>query len=346
MKTKFLWFLLPILVILAGAYWFWFRPIPVKTEAADYGSVAVFIYASGQVVPEEKVVVRSKDTGRIEKILVIEGQAITLGQPLVLLASDEMNAQYELAIAEQRQKESDYAFYMTEQRRYQQLMEQGAVAQRDYDKIVNQAEVARQQLIRAEANTSAFLAKKDEMTITSPFDGKVLEKLVDSGTTVANVDGILVLAKQGNLQVEGKVDELDAAKIVIGQKVLLSFDSLGGQVYQGKVATIAPRIDNATKSFKIKVDVTDNVSLQPGMSAELNILQSERSDALLIPVSAIDGNHVFIVKNGRATLRTIKTGIRDNKKAEIIEGLEKGDLVILNPADIKNGDSVTVVKNE
>ena len=345
MKTKFLWFLLPILVILAGAYWFWFRPIPVKTEAADYGSVAVFIYASGQVVPEEKVVVRSKDTGRIEKILVIEGQAITLWQPLVLLASDEMSAQYELAIAEQRQKESDYAFYMTEQRRYQQLMEQGAVAQRDYDKIVNQAEVARQQLIRAEANTSAFLAKKDEMTITSPFDGKVLEKLVDSGTTVANVDGILVLAKQGNLQVEGKVDELDAAKIVIGQKVLLSFDSLGGQVYQGKVATIAPRIDNATKSFKIKVDVTDNVSLQPGMSAELNILQSERSDALLIPVSAIDGNHVFIVKNGRATLRTIKTGVRDNNKAEIIEGLEKSDLVILNPSDIKDGASVAAVKN-
>ena len=345
MKTKFLWFLLPILVILAGAYWFWFRPIPVKTEAADYGSVAVFIYASGQVVPEEKVVVRSKDTGRIEKILVIEGQAITLGQPLVLLASDEMNAQYELAIAEQRQKESDYAFYMTEQRRYQQLMEQGAVAQRDYDKIVNQAEVARQQLIRAEANTSAFLAKKDEMTITSPFDGKVLEKLVDSGTTVANVDGILVLAKQGNLQVEGKVDELDAAKIVIGQKVLLSFDSLGGQVYQGKVATIAPRIDNATKSFKIKVDVTDNVSLQPGMSAELNILQAERTNALLVPTAAIVGDHVFIVKNGRATLRTIKTGVRDNNKAEIIEGLEKSDLVILNPSDIKDGASVAVVKN-
>ena len=81
------------------------------------------------------------------------------------------------------------------------------------------------------------------------------------------------------------------------------------------------------------------------MSAELNILQSERSDALLIPVSAIDGNHVFIVKNGRATLRTIKTGVRDNNKAEIIEGLEKSDLVILNPSDIKDGASVAVVKN-
>ncbi len=344
MKAKFLWLLLALLAFLAGAYWFWFRPIPVKTEAADYGSAAVFVYASGQVIPEEKVVVRSKNTARIEKILVIEGQSITLGQPLVLLASDEMNAQYELAIAEQRQKESDYAFYVTEQSRYQQLMVQGAVARRDYDKIVNQAEVARQQLLRAEANTAAFLAKKEEMTISSPFDGKVLEKLVDAGSTVTNIDGILVLAKQGNLQVEGKVDELDAAKIIIGQKVLFSFDSLGGQVYQGKVATIAPRIDNATKSFKIKVDVIDDVRLQPGMSAELNIMQSERTNVLLIPVSAIVGNHVFIVQKGRAALRTIKTGIRDNNKAEIMEGLEKGDLVILNPANIQDGDSVSVVK--
>lgn len=344
MKTKFLWLLLPLLAVLAGAYWFWLRPIQVKTEAADYGSAAVFVYASGQVVPEEKVIVRSKNTARIEEILVKEGQTITLGQPLVLLASDEMNAQYELAMAEQRQKESDYAFYVSEQARYRQLLENGAVAKRDYDKIVNQAEVARQQLLRAAANTAAFLAKKDEMTILSPFEGKVLEKLLDAGTTVANVDGILVLAKQGNLQVEGKVDELDAAKIVIGQKVLLSFDSLGGQVYRGKVATIAPRIDNATKSFKIKVDVTDEISLQPGMSAELNIMQAERTNVLLVPVSAIVGDHVFIVQNGRAALRTIKTGIRDNNKAEIMEGLEKGDLVILNPANIQDGDSVSVVK--
>ena len=344
MKTKFLWPLLLILAIFAGAYWFWFRPIQVKTEAADYGSAAVFVYASGQVVPEEKVIVRSKTTARIEKVLVMEGQAIEPGQPLVLLASDEMNAQYELAIAEQRQKESDYTFYVSEQSRYQQLLENGAVARRDYDKIANQAEAARQQLLRAEANTSAFLAKKDEMTILSPFKGKVLEKLIDSGTTVANIDGILILAKQGNLQVEGKVDELDAAKITLGQKVLLTFDSLGAQVYHGKVATIAPRIDNATKSFKIKVDVTDDVRLQPGMSAELNILQAERTNVLLVPVSAIVGNHVFIVQNGQATLRTIKTGIRDNNKAEIMEGLEKGDSVILNPADIQEGDSVTVVK--
>jgi len=344
MKTKFLWLLLLILAISAGAYWFWLWPIQVKTEAADYGSAAVFVYASGQVVPEEKVIVRSKNTARIEKILVKEGQTIKLDQPLVLLASDEMNAQYELAIAEQRQKESDYAFYVSEQSRYQQLLENGAVARRDYDKIANQTEVARQQLIRAQANTAAFLAKKDEMTILSPFDGKVLEKIIDSGSTVGNNDAILILAKKGNLQVEGKVDELDAAKIAIGQKVLITFDSMGGQVYQGKVAAIAPRIDNATKSFKIKVDVTDEVGLQPGMSAELNILQSERANVLLVPVSAIVGNHVFIVKNGRAILQTIKTGIRDNNKAEIIEGLEKGDLVILNPADIQQGDSVTVIK--
>jgi len=342
MKTKFIWAIMLLLFVLAGVYWFWFRPVQVKTEAADYGSVAVFVYASGQVIPEEKVIVRSKNPARIEKIFVVEGQKVQKGQPLVLLENSETTAQYELAVAEQSQKEADYAFALREKNRYEQLLQSEAVARRDYDQIATQAEGARLQVLRAQANVSSFLAKNAEMTILSPFDGTVLEKILDAGTAVGTNDGILVLAKQGKMQVEGKVDELDAAKIAVGQKVLLTFDSFGGQVYQGKVATLAPRIDNATKSFKIKVDVLEDIAVQPGMSAELNILLSEKKRAVLIPVSALTGDQVFIVKNGRAASKTVTAGIRDSKKVEIIAGIEQGEAVIINPTEIKEGTSVVV----
>jgi len=344
MKTKFIWAIMILLFVLAVVYWFLFRPVQVKTEAAEYGSVAVFVYASGQVIPEEKVVVRSKNPARIEKILVLEGQKVQLGQPIVLLENSETTAQYELAVAEQSQKEADYAFALREKTRYEQLLQSEAVARRDYDQIATQAEGARLQVLRAQANSLAFFAKKDDMTMLSPFDGTVLEKILDAGTAVGTNDGILVLAKQGKMQVEGKVDELDAAKIAVGQKVLLTFDSFGGQVYQGKVATLAPRIDNATKSFKIKVDVLEDIVIQPGMSAELNILQSEKKRALLIPVSALAGDQVFIVKNGRAASQTVIAGIRDSKKVEIIAGIEQGEAVIMNPTDIKEGTLVVVTK--
>ena len=341
MKKKYLWLMLAV-VSSSSILWFFMRPVPVKTAVAEYGSAALFIYASGQVVPDEKVVIRSKNSARIAEIKVIEGQQIKAGEPLVLLEQGEMVAQYELAVAEQYQKEADYDFSLREITRYEQLLRSNAVAKRDYDQIKTQTEGARQQLIRAQANVAAFMAKKQEMSILSPFDGIVLEKTLDVGTAVGVSDGILIIAKLGKLQVEGKVDELDARKISVGQKVLLSFDSLKGQVHQGTIGTIAPRVDNATKSLKIKVALLENIPIQPGMSAELNILQLEKQQALLIPTTALMGDNVWIVEDGRARQRAIKSGIRDSQKIEVLEGLNRGDTVIINPQNLKDGTRVSL----
>jgi RND family efflux transporter MFP subunit len=194
----------------------------------------------------------------------------------------------------------------------------------------------------AAANVEAFLARAADYTLTSPFDGFVLEKLLDTGAMVTNNDGILSLSTKDSMVVEGKVDELDANKIILGQKVLMSFDSLPEKVYEGAVRILAPRIDYATKSFKIKIALPADVPVRAGMSAELNILVLEKQRALLVPVNALSEGSVWLVQDGKVKKIPVKTGLRDSRKIEIVEGIKEGDTVVENPAGLSENQRVRV----
>ena len=336
-----------VIMLLAATAWLAMRPTPVQTATADYGSAALFVYASGQVVPEEKINLRSKMVARIAQFHVEEGQQVKKGDLLVSLESDEATAQLRAARAELAQLETDTGYKRREYSRIQQLFAQQAVSLREHDNALSLLLSAENALNRARANVEAFQARSADYSLFSPFDGLILEKLLDKGSMVTNIDGILSMATSDAMSVEGKVDELDADRVRIGQKVLFSMDSLPGQVFEGKIRSLAPRVDYATKSFKIKIDLPANLPVRPGMSAELNILVQEKEKALLVPANAVvDGTTVWIVNNNQAIKKKVKTGLRDSRKIEILSGLQQGDLVITSPTGLKEGSRVKAIPEE
>lgn len=322
------------------------KPTPVSVGEARIGSAALFAYASGQVVPEEKITLRSKNVARIGRFLVEEGQRVKQGDILVILESQESAAQLTAARAELLQAQTDYDYKMREWERLKQLFDRKAVSQRDYDNALTALKLSENALRRATANVEAFSARSGDYTLVSPFDGIVLEKILDTGAMVTNTDGIISLGAGQMLLIEGKVDELDADKVQLGQKVLISFDSLKDKVFEGTIRTIAPRIDYATKSFKVKIDVPRSVPLRSGMSAELNILVQEKPQALLVPTAALDGDGVWVVEENKVQLRKVKVGLRDSRKTEIIEGIRAGELVVLKPTGLSDGKRVRIGSRE
>lgn len=340
MRRKSVYVAATFIVLATIAFWS-LRPVPVQTATAGYGSAALLVYASGQVMPDEKINLRSKTIARIVQFHVEEGQPIKKGDLLVSLESDEASAQLKAARAELDQIASDTDYKRREYERIQKLFQQQAVSLREHDNALSILRSAENLLNRARANLQAFQARNADLFLNSPFDGLVLEKLLDKGATVSNTDNILALATAESMTIEGKVDELDADRVRIGQKVLFTLDSLPGRTYEGTIRTLAPRIDYTTKSFKIKVDLPANIPVRPGMSAELNILVKENQNALLIPVnSLIDGSSVWIVKDNKSYKKSVKTGLRDSRKVEILEGLNAGDTVILTPVNLKEGTRV------
>jgi RND family efflux transporter MFP subunit len=328
------------------AAFFLLKPVPVNVGEARTGPAAMFVYASGQVMPEEKVTLRSKNVARIARFLVEEGQSVKQGEALVMLEGQEASAQLAVAKAEFSQASIDTNYKRREWERIKQLFDQQAVSRRDYDTALTEFRSAENALRRASANVEAFGAHSSDYTLTSPFDGVVLEKILDTGASITTLDGIISIGAGQSLMIEGKVDELDADKVKRGQKVLVSFDSLKDKVFEGTLRTIAPGVDYATKSFRVKIDVPQNLALRSGMSAELNILVQEKPQALLVPVSALDSDGVWVVVDGKVQLRKVRTGLRDSRKVEIVDGILPGDTVVLKPAGLSEGKRVRITGRE
>jgi len=125
-------------------------------------------------------------------------------------------------------------------------------------------------------------------------------------------------------------------------------DAYPGEVFQGRVARLAPVLDPATRTAQMEVEVPNPASrLKPGMYARVQFVVLQRSDALTVPRNAIvdlEGTRgVFVADGKTARFKPIKSGIVDGDAVEIIDGLPDGATVItLGSASLRDGDPIVV----
>jgi HlyD family secretion protein len=222
------------------------------------------------------------------------------------------------------------------------------------DKAVSQIAVDTAKLHQAQAQVEqaqASLKQLEEQlsytNITSPMDGVVLSRDVEKGDAVSS---ILVLGSTATLvetigdvhqvYVQGKVDESDIGKVFLGQPARIKVESFRDKTFLGKVTRIAPlgvEKDNVT-TFEVRVSI-DNPGgeLKANMTANAEILLDEHKNVLTVPEQAVkydkDRNATVDVpdsaqKDGRRTV-SIKAGLSDGTKIEIVSGLKENDQVIL-----------------
>ena len=222
------------------------------------------------------------------------------------------------------------------------------------DKAVSQITVDTSKLRQAEAQVAqnqASLKQLEEQlsytTITSPMEGTILSRDVEIGDAVSS---ILVLGSTATLvmtigdttqvYVQGKVDEADIGKVYMGQPARIKVESFKDKTFLGKVTKIAPlgvEKDNVT-TFEVRVSI-DNPGgeLKANMTANAEILLEEHKNVLTVPEQAVlydkDRNATVEIpdskdKTGRRKV-SIKAGISNGTKTEILAGLNPGDTVIL-----------------
>ncbi|MFJ1433129.1 efflux RND transporter periplasmic adaptor subunit [Capnocytophaga canimorsus] len=205
------------------------------------------------------------------------------------------------------------------------------------------------------------------------------------GTVQMTGTEIMRVANLSSMEVEVDVNESDIVKVNINDRATIEVDAYPKKNFEGRVTNIA-NTANATASveqvtnFKVKIHI-DEASYQalltgkkqgyspfrPGMTATVDILTTERNDVVTVPVSAIvmksikeiskdslikekDDKRqeaVFVVKDGKALLKAVSTGIQDNTHIEILSGVEAGEQIIVGPYNLvsrilKSGDEVRV----
>jgi multidrug efflux pump subunit AcrA (membrane-fusion protein) len=143
--------------------------------------------------------------------------------------------------------------------------------------------------------------------------------------------------------VEAKISEENFANIKPGEKATVRFLPYGYFVFNGKVTKILPTADPETQRHLVDLVITDIApeKLIPGITGEVSIEVGRRPAKAIIPRRALLNENVFLVKNGKVELRPVKKGYVWLTGVEILEGLEPGDLVIVEDLDnFHDGDSV------
>jgi RND family efflux transporter MFP subunit len=237
----------------------------------------------------------------------------------------------------------------------ERLYKMGQVSQSDYDKArrlvetVNQKlaleKVINQENLNLDMTTLATKEReKEKMTIRAPFEGEVSAVLAHPGDLIDPGAPIVSLITTSRV-VEAKISEEDFANIKVGQKATVIFLPYGEWEYNGTVKKILPTADPETQRHLVDLDITDipPEKLIPGITGEVSIVVGSHPAKAIVPRRALLNESVFVVKDGKVELRRVKPGFEWLTGAEVVEGLDPGEQVIVEDLEtFRDGDSVKV----
>ena len=174
-------------------------------------------------------------------------------------------------------------------------------------------------------------------TITSPIDGVMISKNVSVGEMAAPSAPLFSIADQSMLKLKGTVSQSALPSIAEGQSVDISVDIYPGTAYTGTIALISPIAVSTGEYFPIEISIENSQDLKPGLSANASI-EVTGAQNIIVPVSAVTTEnaeaYVYVLENGAAIKKPVKTGLSNTNDIEILSGLDEGEKVITSNVSI------------
>jgi RND family efflux transporter MFP subunit len=289
--------------------------------------------------------------GRIQQVLVHDGDSVRAGQTLALLDDAALHATVDQAEAEVKAMQSQQAAAQIEARlaastleRYRQLQAEKSVSPQEIDEVSRRAEAAAARLDAVRAQTDAARAQKSNAAtmlgythLRAPFAGIVTARMADPGTLASPGVPLLQVDKAGALQLQASVDESAINAIHRGMKTQISIDGASSTALAGTVAEIVPAADFASHSFLVKIDLPASTHLRAGMYGTAEFANGLRQ-AILIPRSAVVSRGslacVYVLDSrGIAQLRYVTLGAAQEALVEVLSGISAGEKLVDDPSD-------------
>jgi RND family efflux transporter MFP subunit len=204
---------------------------------------------------------------------------------------------------------------------------QGVLAQRR-----SELELARQQL--------------EDTELRSPIDGAVRERRVTVGEFRAAGTPVLTIVRTDPLRLQLAVPERAATQLREGQEVRVHVEG-DSTMHEGRVARIGAAIDEVNRTLPIEAVVTNGRgTIRPGQFATADIVIAADEPSLIVPADAVVSfagvQRVIVVAGGKAHETRIRIGRREGDEVEVMDGLNRGDMVVRDPGDLTEGVVVSV----
>ncbi len=363
-----------IFIALAAGVGFLMRskPIPVVLQTVERGTVEASVSntRAGTVNACRRAKMSPPAGGQISKLLVKKGQRVRKGQVLLELWDADLHAQERLTeeqlktsvtrvqevctLAEAAQREAV---------RSQELKDKGFISSQLLDKAVSDAnsrkascEAARGDIEQSQSRIALARAGLERMVLRAPFDGVVADISGELGEyatpsppgipTIPAID----LIDDSCMYVSAPIDEVDAAKLKVGQHSRITLDAIKGRVFAGRVRRIAPYVldlEKQARTVEVEVEfekLAAQDNLLVGYSADVEIIYDVRDHVLRIPTQTLmEGNKVLLYgSDGVLEARKVTTGLSSWEYVEVLSGLTDGDRIVssLDREGIKAGARV------
>lgn len=309
------------------------------------------VRATGTLHARETAVLSAQVVGRIQQVLVHEGDSVKAGQTLAILDDATLRASADQADAAAKAAENQQAAAQTNSdlaastlARYRQLQAQKSVSPQEMDEVTRRAEASAAQVdaLRAQGNAakaqaSGARAMLAYTRIRAPFAGMVTARMADPGTLAAPGVPLLQVDSAGPLQLQTTVDESAMGAVRVGMKIQVNIDSAPSAAATGTVSQIVPAADPASHTFLVKIDLAASKQLRAGMYGTAEIPTGSHR-AILAPSSSIVMRGslpcAYVLDgNGIAQLRYVTLGSSHGELVEILSGISAGEKLVDKPED-------------
>lgn len=362
----------------------------VEMAEAKYKLINSSILASGTLAFREQIELTPEVIGQVVEVHVEESDAVREGDLVITLDPKTYQAQVDQAAAMTRIQqiaiERQQLLIENLEERYQRqksMFEKKLVDEDSFELLQNQLSLAhvdlrsyQESLLQARAALNQAEELLSKTLIRSPIDGVVIQVEVEEGETViagtTNIPGsiMMVIADPSETLTEVRVDEADIAQVEEGQSADIFAAAYPDTALSGTVQSIAavarqtPGQQSLSFLVKILLDDQDELKILPGMSVRADIYTQTTEETLAVPIQAIrydedvdededtgeDQAFVFLVEDGKAVRRDVKTGISSDSDQEILDGLDEGDTVVSGPfrvlRHLNDGDPVEALEKE
>ena len=325
--------------------------INVEAEVARRMDWQSRLPAIGTLKASQGIDLSVEIAGTISDVQFQSGEKVSKGQAIVLLDSEVEQAS--LASAE-----ADLNLSRLEFQRARSLLDRQAISRSEYDRLNAQSQ-------KAEASVAQLRASLAKKRVLAPFSGTIGIRQVDVGDYLSSGTTIATLQDLSKLYVDFFLPEQAVPKLAVGVRVRFSVAAYPDEVFEGEIAAINPKVEDATRNVQVRAMLVNPESkLLPGMFANLEVLLPGEQKLIVVPETAITytlyGNSVYVIDEkkgedgqvvkdakGQAELvverRFVDSGERRDGQVVISKGLQAGEQVVsAGQLKLDNGAHVSI----
>lgn len=310
--------------------------LPVKVMEAKTEDLLRQVRCSGIIKAWQQAIILSEVAGRVKSISAKVGDLLQPDAPILKIDDEMHKYTVEQAEANVLKLEANRTTSRRELKRQKSLFKNKVIADYEFD-IAKAKEKADLAMLNS-SKASLKIARRDlrETLITSPIEGILAERFVDTGTNVTPGTRVATVVETNQVKIKVGISEKEIGEIKEGQEVSIETDAYPGQKYTGSVYSVGTKADDSTLSFPVEIVVNNiqNPVLKPGMVARAIIKTGIYSDVMALPQEAVLNKNqqpfVWIVDNGTVHKVLVTPTTVAGSQIIINSSLKPGALVVVS----------------